>query len=73
MGRIAPNKRHDNLLRVLAYYKKNISSAVRLLAVGKLPRRETGHGITIESHYLDALIRLYSELGLEPRGRRLHR
>lgn len=67
VGRIAPNKRHDNLLRVLAYYKKNISSAVRLLAVGKLPRRETGHGVTVESHYLDALTRLYSELGLEPR------
>lgn len=67
VGRIAPNKRHDNLLRVLAYYKRNISSAVRLLAVGKLPRRETGHGVTVEAHYLDALTRLYSELGLEPR------
>lgn len=67
VGRIAPNKRHDNLLKVLAYYKKSISSAVRLLAVGKLPRYETGHGITVESHYLDALTRLYSELGLEPR------
>ena len=66
VGRIAPNKRHDNLLRVLAYYKKNISSAVRLLAVGKHPRRETGHGVPIESHYLDALIRLYSDLGVEP-------
>ena len=66
VGRIAPNKRHDNLLRILAYYKKNISTAVRLLAVGKHPRRETGVGVPIESHYLDALIRLYSELGLEP-------
>lgn len=66
VGRIAPNKRHDNLLRVLAYFKKNISSAVRLLAVGKHPRRETGLGVTIESHYLDALTRLYSELGVEP-------
>jgi glycosyltransferase involved in cell wall biosynthesis len=66
VGRIAPNKRHDHLLRILAYYKKNISTAVRLLAVGKHPRRETGMGVIIESHYLDALIRLYSELGLEP-------
>ena len=66
VGRIAPNKRHDNLLRVLAYYKKNISTGVRLLAVGKHPRRETGVGVPIEAHYLDALIRLYSELGLEP-------
>jgi glycosyltransferase involved in cell wall biosynthesis len=66
VGRIAPNKRHDHLLKVLAYYKKNISTAVRLLAVGKHPRRETGVGAPIEAHYLDALIRLYSELGLEP-------
>lgn len=66
VGRIAPNKRHDQLLRVLAYFKKNISSAVRLLAVGKHPRRETGHGVAIESHYLDALIRLYSDLRVEP-------
>ncbi|MEO8499892.1 MAG: glycosyltransferase, partial [Vicinamibacteria bacterium] len=66
VGRIAPNKRHDHLLRVLAYYKKHISSAVRLLAVGKHPRRETGVGEPIKAHYLDALIRLYSELGLEP-------
>jgi len=66
VGRIAPNKRHDNLLRVLAYFKKNISSAVRLLAVGKHPRRETGTGAPIEAHYLDALIRLYSDLGVEP-------
>lgn len=66
VGRIAPNKRHDNLLRVLAYFKKNISTAVRLLAVGKHPRRETGLGVTIEAHYLDALTRLYSELGVEP-------
>ena len=66
VGRIAPNKRHDNLLRVLAYYKKNVSTGVRLLAVGKHPRRETGVGVPIEAHYLDALIRLYSELGLEP-------
>jgi len=66
VGRIAPNKRHDHLLRVLAYYKQNVSTAVRLLAVGKHPRRETGMGVRIEAHYLDALIRLYSELGLEP-------
>ena len=66
VGRIAPNKRHDQLLRVLSYFKKNISTAVRLLAVGKHPRRETGNGVPIEAHYLDSLIRLYSELGLEP-------
>ena len=66
VGRIAPNKGHGNLLRVLAYFKKHISPAVRLLAVGKHPRRETGLGAPIEAHYLDALIRLYSDLGLEP-------
>lgn len=66
VGRISPNKRHDNLLRVLAYYKKHISSGVRLLAVGKHPRRQTGLLAPIEAHYLDALIRLYSDLGVEP-------
>ena len=66
VGRIAPHERHDNLRRVLAYSKKNISRADRLLAVGKHPRRETGRGAPIEAHYLDALIRLYSELGVEP-------
>ena len=66
VGRIAPNKRHDSLLKVIAYFKKNISTAVRLLAVGKHPRRETGAGTPIEAHYLDSLIRLYSDLGLEP-------
>jgi L-malate glycosyltransferase len=66
VGRIAPNKRHDQLLRLLAYYKKYITPAVRLLAVGKAPRRETGGLRPIEAHYQDALIRLYSELGLEP-------
>ena len=66
VGRISPNKRHDDLLRVLGYFKKNISPAVRLLAVGKYPRRETGHGAPVEAHYLDSLIRFYSELGLEP-------
>jgi glycosyltransferase involved in cell wall biosynthesis len=66
VGRIAPNKRHDNLIRVLAYYKKHISTAVRLLAVGKHPRRETGVGAPIQSHYLDALVRLYSDLRVEP-------
>ncbi len=66
VGRIAPNKRHDLLLKLLSYYKKKITPAVRLLAVGKLPRRETGVGAPIEAHYLDTLIRLYSDLGLEP-------
>jgi len=66
VGRIVPNKRHDNLLRVLAYFKKNISSAVRLLAVGKHPRRESGVDVPVQSHYLDALIKLYSDLGVEP-------
>ncbi len=66
VGRIAPNKRHDNLLRVLAYFKKSISTGVRLLAVGKHPRRETGAGAPIEAHYFDTLVRLYSDLGVEP-------
>lgn len=66
VGRIVPNKRHDNLLRVLAYFKKNIRGAVRLLLVGKHPRREAGVDVPVQAHYLDALIRLYSDLGVEP-------
>lgn len=64
VGRIAPNKGHDQLLRVVAHYKQHLSSAVRLLAVGKHPRRETGHGRPIDAHYLDALGRLADALGL---------
>ena len=39
VGRLAPNKRHDDLIRLAAYWKRFISPDVRLVLVGKLPRR----------------------------------
>lgn len=35
VGRIAPNKRIENLIKVVFYYKKYISPLVRLIVVGK--------------------------------------
>jgi glycosyltransferase involved in cell wall biosynthesis len=57
VGRLAPNKRPDDLIRVLSYWKRFISPDVRLVLVGKLPRRRT---------YFDALQALAYEEGLTP-------
>jgi glycosyltransferase involved in cell wall biosynthesis len=57
VGRVAPNKRHEDLIRLVSVWKRYISSDVRLLLVGKLPRRR---------HYLDALQALMYEEGLTP-------
>jgi glycosyltransferase involved in cell wall biosynthesis len=57
VGRVAPNKRHEDLIRLVSLWKRYISSDVRLLIVGKLPRRR---------HYLDALQALMYEEGLTP-------
>jgi glycosyltransferase involved in cell wall biosynthesis len=46
VGRLAPNKCQEDLVRLASYWKRFISPAVRLLLVGKLPRRTT---------YFDAL------------------
>ena len=54
VGRIAPNKRHDDLIRMAACWKRFISPDVRLLLVGKGPRRRG---------YADALQSLMYELG----------
>jgi L-malate glycosyltransferase len=54
VGRVAPNKRHDDLIRLAAYWKRFISPDVRLVLVGKLPRRR---------HYFDALQAFFYELG----------
>lgn len=55
VGRVAPNKCHEDLLRLAAYWKRFVSPDVRLLLVGKLPRRR---------HYFDALQALFHEQGL---------
>jgi len=57
VGRIAPNKRQEDLVRLAAYWRRFISPDVRLLLVGKLPRRR---------HYYDALQSFFYEEGFTP-------
>jgi len=57
VGRVTPNKRHEDLIRMAAYWKRFIAPDVRLLLVGKLPRRRG---------YLDALQSLMYEQGFTP-------
>jgi glycosyltransferase involved in cell wall biosynthesis len=57
VGRIAPNKRQEDLVRLASYWKKFIAPDIRLLLVGKLPRRR---------HYFDALQSLAYEEGFTP-------
>ncbi len=57
VGRIAPNKRIEDLIKVVFYYKKYISPLVRLIVVGKtssLPK------------YFESLVRLADEFYLKP-------
>jgi L-malate glycosyltransferase len=65
VGRIAPNKRHDDLIRLASYWKRFISPDVRLVLVGKKPRRATGAGLPLRKHYLDALQAFHYEEGLD--------
>jgi L-malate glycosyltransferase len=57
VGRIAPNKRQDDLVRMASYWKRFIGPDVRLLLVGKPPRRR---------HYFDALQSLWYEEHFTP-------
>jgi glycosyltransferase involved in cell wall biosynthesis len=57
VGRIAPNKRQEQLIRLAAYWRRFISPDVRLLLVGKLPRRRS---------YYDALQSFFYEEGFTP-------
>jgi glycosyltransferase involved in cell wall biosynthesis len=57
VGRLVPNKRHDDLIRMASYWKRYISPGVRLVLVGKPPRRPG---------YADALQSLMYEQGLTP-------
>lgn len=54
VGRVAPNKRHDDLIRMAACWKRFISPDLRLVLVGKGPRH---------AGYADALQSLMYELG----------
>jgi glycosyltransferase involved in cell wall biosynthesis len=57
VGRLAPNKCHDDLIRLASYWKRFISPDLRLLLVGKLPLRRG---------YFDALQALLYEEGFTP-------
>lgn len=57
VGRLVPNKRHDDLIRMASYWKRYISPDVRLVLVGKPPRRPG---------YAGALQSLMYEQGLTP-------
>ncbi|HVR69338.1 MAG TPA: glycosyltransferase family 4 protein [Vicinamibacteria bacterium] len=57
VGRITPNKRQEDLVRLAAYWKRFISPDLRLVLVGKLPRRR---------HYLDALQSFVHDEGFTP-------
>jgi len=57
VGRIAPNKRIENLVRTVFYFKKYISPLVRLIVVGK-----TG---TFPSYYR-GVVRMADEFYLKP-------
>ena len=54
VGRLAPNKRPEDLIRLASYWKRFLSQDVRVVLVGKLPRRHA---------YFDALQALAYEEG----------
>ena len=64
VGRLVPNKRQEDLVRLVSYWKRFLSPAVRLVLVGRLPRRATGHGHPLRAHYFDALQAFAYEEGL---------
>lgn len=66
VGRLAPNKRQEDLIRLASFWKRFVSPAVRLVLVGRLPRRATGHGLPVKAHYFDALQAFAYEEGLTP-------
>jgi glycosyltransferase involved in cell wall biosynthesis len=57
VGRVTPNKRQEDLVRLAAYWKRFISPDLRLVLAGKLPRRR---------HYFDALQSFLYEEGFTP-------
>lgn len=57
VGRLAPNKRPDDLIRLASCWKRFLAEDVRLLLVGKLPRQRG---------YFDALQALAYEEGFTP-------
>jgi len=66
VGRVTPNKRHEDLIRLASCWRRFVDPDLRLLLVGKLPRRATGKGEPLPRHYLDALQSLMYEEGFTP-------
>jgi glycosyltransferase involved in cell wall biosynthesis len=66
VGRVTPNKRHEDLIRLASCWRRFVDPDLRLLLVGKLPRRATGRGETLPRHYFDALQSLMYEEGFTP-------
>jgi glycosyltransferase involved in cell wall biosynthesis len=66
VGRVAPNKRPEDLIRIASYWRRFISPRLRLVVVGKLPRRETGEGQPLQGHYFDAVQAFSYEEGFTP-------
>jgi glycosyltransferase involved in cell wall biosynthesis len=66
VGRVAPNKRCEDLIKLAACWRRFIDTNLRLLLVGKLPRRRTGGGEPLPRHYFDALQSLMYEEGFTP-------
>jgi glycosyltransferase involved in cell wall biosynthesis len=57
VGRIAPNKRIENLIKVAFYYKKYVSPLVRLIVVGKT---------STFPKYFESVVRMADEFYLKP-------
>lgn len=57
VGRVVPNKRIDDLIKVIFYYKKYVSPLVRLIIVGKI--------VSLPKYY-KSLITLADEFYLKP-------
>lgn len=64
VGRLVPNKRQEDLIRLASFWKRFVSPAVRLVLVGRFPRRTTGDGLPLRAHYFDALQAFAREEGL---------
>lgn len=54
VGRVSPNKKHEDLIRIFAYYKKNVNPKSRLILAGG-----------IMENYYERLLTYVKELGVE--------
>ena len=73
VGRLAPNKRQEDLVRLVSFWKRFVSPAVRLVLVGRLPRRATGRGPSAPGALLRRAPGVRLRGGPDPGGGALHR